>query len=334
MEEGQRKTEELLEKRMATMKEDLSAELGEKIDKCNRKLDQMNKRMKGDDKEIVESINTVMKDDYKQSGKAIKRCREETEENVKKIRREIIVDDRREIEEIPENKNTEPTNPEPKENRGKKIQMIKDKEEAKMEERRTLRPRKARVTKELTEMTRNGLINVVNIPIINREEGIFRKEYRRRIMEIDEKENYITTKKKMTNRISQPRVSKRRVKYCKKKEGYQEKWDRIVEGYARRIREMRKERSQVTEVHNQRIDEGTQTKLRESPNDSTNNHQENDGSKYIEERKKTEEWKADSALIAFKWKNQMIDRYMSRTDGSMNTKEVRSTRREDNDDYG
>ena len=99
-------------------------------------------------------------------------------------------------------------------------------------------------------------------------------------------------------------VSKRRVKYRKKKEGYQEKWDRIVEGYDRRIREMRKERSQLPEVLNQKTDGGTQTKLRESPNDSTNNHQENDGSKYIEERKKTEEWKADSALIAFKWKNQ------------------------------
>ena len=56
----------------------------------------------------------------------------------------------------------EPASPEPKENKEKKIRMIQDKEEAKIEERRTLRPRKARVTKELIEMTRNGLINVVN----------------------------------------------------------------------------------------------------------------------------------------------------------------------------
>ena len=155
-------------------------------------------------------------------------------------------------------------------------------------------------------------------------------------MGMDEKENYVTTKKKMTNRISQPRVSKRRVKYFKKKEGYQEIWDRIVEGYAKEIRELRKKRRQLMEVPNQKIDGGTQTKLRELPNGSTNNHQENDGNKYIEERerKKTEERKADTALIAFKWKNQMIARYMSRTDRSMNTKEVRSTRREENDDYG
>ena len=49
----------------------------------------MNKRIKGNDKEIVESINTVVKDDYNQSGKTIKRC-EEAEESVKKIRRELI----------------------------------------------------------------------------------------------------------------------------------------------------------------------------------------------------------------------------------------------------
>ena len=184
-------------------------------------------------------------------------------------------------------------------------------------------------------MTRNGLINVVNIPIINHEEGVFRKEYRRSIMEMG-KEEYVTTKKKMTNRISQPCMSKRRVKYFKKKEGYQEKWDRIVEGYAREIRELRKKRSQVTEVHNQRIDEDTPTKLRELSNISTDSHQKNNENKCIKERggRKTEEWKADSALIAFKWKNQMIARYLSRTDGSMNTKEVRSTRREENDDYG
>ena len=86
-----------------------------------------------------------------------------------------------EIEEIPSNKSTEPTNPEPKDRGEKKIQIIKEKKKVKMEERKTLRPRKARVTKELIEMTRNGLINVVNLPIINHEERVFRKEYRRKM---------------------------------------------------------------------------------------------------------------------------------------------------------
>ena len=53
------------------------------------------------------------------------------------------------------------------EDEGKKIQTIKETEEVKMEERRTMRPRNARITKELIEMTRGGLINVVNLPIIN-----------------------------------------------------------------------------------------------------------------------------------------------------------------------
>ena len=53
-------------------------------------------------------------------------------------------DDQMEIEEIPENKNMEPTNPEPKDSGEKKIQIIKEKKKVKMEERRTLRPRKAR----------------------------------------------------------------------------------------------------------------------------------------------------------------------------------------------
>ena len=114
-----------------------------------------------------------------------------------------------------------------------------------MEERRTMRPRKTRVTKELIEMTRGGLINMINLPIINHEEGVFRKEYRRSFMKMDEEENYVTTRKKITNKIFQPKISKRRVRYFKKKEGYQEQWDRIIEGYAREIRELRKKRSQL-----------------------------------------------------------------------------------------
>ena len=164
----------------------------------NQKLNAMNKKM---DETIEES---------RKFGEKLRREREQREQSNPKR------DDQMEVEEVTEGKNMEPTNPEPEDSGGKKIQISQEKEEVKMEERRTLRPRKARVTKELIEMTRNGLINVVNLPIINHEERVFRKEYRRSIMEMDEKENYVTTKKKMTNRISQPRVSKRRVKYFKK----------------------------------------------------------------------------------------------------------------------
>ena len=118
----------------------------------------------------------------------------------------------------------------------------------------------------------------------------------------------MTTKKNITNKIFQAKISKRRVRYFKKKEGYQEQWDRIIEGYTR---ELRKKRSQLMEGPNQKTDDG-QTELEEIPNVSTNNNQENTGHKYIKEKekKKTEERKADKVLIASKWKNQMITRYM------------------------
>ena len=64
--------------------------------------------------------------------------------------------------------------------------------------------------------------------------------------------------------------------------------------------ELRKKRSQLTEVPNQKIDVDTQTRLRRLPNISTDSHQQNNGNKYIveRERKKTEERKADTTLIA------------------------------------
>ena len=68
-------------------------------------------------------------------------------------------------------------------------------------------------------MTRIDLVNMINSPIVNREERIFRKEYRRSFMKMDEEENYMTTKKNITNKILQAKISKRRVRYFKKKEG-------------------------------------------------------------------------------------------------------------------
>ena len=90
-------------------------------------------------------------------------------------------------------------------------------------------------------------------------------------MKMDEEENCVTTKKNITNKVIQAKISKRRVRYVKKKEGYQEQWDRIVEGYAREIRELRKKRSQLMEGPNQKTDDG-KTELEEIPNVSTNNN--------------------------------------------------------------
>ena len=88
-----------------------------------------------------------------------------------------MCDDQVEIKELPRNKNTEQVNSKIKihEERNK---IIKKTEEKEAKIRRIIRPKKTRVAKELIEMTRSGLINMIYFPIVDREEGIYRKEYR------------------------------------------------------------------------------------------------------------------------------------------------------------
>ena len=52
-------------------------------------------------------------------------------------------------------------------NNEEKNKIIKKTGEKKTEERRIIRPKKTRVTKELIEMTRSGLINMINFPVID-----------------------------------------------------------------------------------------------------------------------------------------------------------------------
>ena len=119
------------------------------------------------------------------------------------------------------------------------------------------------------------------------------------------------------------------------RENDQEQLDRISEGYAQEIRELRKKRSQLMEKPDQKTDDD-QPELEEIPDVSNNNDQENTGHVYTKdsEKKKTGEREADEDLITAKWKNRMIVRYMTRTDRSLNTEEVRTTRREESNDYG
>ena len=60
-----------------------------------------------------------------------KRCCEETKESVKKIRRELIINNQMEVEEVPEDKNSEQVSPEPEERGEEKIQIIQETEEVK-----------------------------------------------------------------------------------------------------------------------------------------------------------------------------------------------------------
>ena len=84
------------------------------------------------------------------------------------------------------------------------------------------------------------------------------------------------TKKIINNKVFKANISKRRIRHSKKKESYQEQWDRIIEGYAQEIRELRKKRGQSMEKPNQKTDDG-QPELAEIPDVSNNNDQENTG---------------------------------------------------------
>ena len=116
------------------------------------------------------------------------------------IRDRPMCDDQVETRELPRNTTTKQVNSKIKipEERNK---IIKKTEEKEAKIRRILRPKKTRVTKELTEMTRSGLVNMVYFPVNNREEGTYRKEYRRSFTKMDEEKKCSTTKKTINNKI-------------------------------------------------------------------------------------------------------------------------------------
>ena len=105
--------------------------------------------------------------------------------------------------------------------------------------------------------------------------------------------------------------------------------DRIIEGYAQEIKELRKKRNLSVEKHNQKTDDD-QPELEEIPEVNNNKDQEDTGHVCTKdsEKKKTGEWEADEELIAAKWKSRMIVKYGTRADRSLNTEEIRTTRRE------
>ena len=66
----------------------------------------------------------------------------------------------------------------------KKIQIIKKTGEKETKIKRIIRPKKTRITKEIVEMTRSGLINVINFPSIDCRAGINCKKDERNFIKI------------------------------------------------------------------------------------------------------------------------------------------------------
>ena len=81
------------------------------------------------------------------------------------------------------------------------IQKIKTTEEKKMKIRGIICPKKIKNTQEVLEMTRSGLINLLNLPIVHHREGINVKNYRRNLMKMFEVNHQVTMRKNVTNNV-------------------------------------------------------------------------------------------------------------------------------------
>ena len=56
---------------------------------------------------------------------------------------------------------------------------------------------------------------------------------------MNEEKKCTTTRKTITSKILKADISKRKRRYSKKRKGYQEQLDRVIEGYAQKIKELR-----------------------------------------------------------------------------------------------
>ena len=121
--------------------------------------------------------------------------------------------------------------------------------------------------------------------------------------------DYVMTEKVMNNEVFKVNTPRRKMLHIKK-EDEREQLDRFIEGYAQQIREMRKKRDQAMKESNQKVNDG-RPGLEEMPD--VNNNQ---GPKYTgqldtsEESKKARKREADDYLVASKWKNRLIGRYL------------------------
>ena len=124
---------------------------------------------------------------------------------------------------------------------------------------------------------------------------------------MDEEKKCATTKKTITKKILKANISKGRIRHSKKRKGYQEQLDRIIEGYAQEIKELRKKRDQSMEKSNQETNDD-QPELEEILEVSNNKDQEYTGhvDTKNDERKKARKREANDYLVAAKWKNRMI----------------------------
>ena len=93
----------------------------------------------------------------------------------------------------------------------KKNQIMEKTEEKKMKIRRIIRPKKIRITPEILEMTRGGLINSINHPIIDDRIMANGKKYDKNLVKAFEVNHQVTGRRIFTKRVV--RVNTPRKKY-------------------------------------------------------------------------------------------------------------------------
>ena len=89
MEDGRKKTEELLEKKMSIMKDELSAELGVRMDQANQKMDEITAKFNRD-VETIQSDHEGMWQQISIHSNKMKEAAKDTEEMVEKRLKENV----------------------------------------------------------------------------------------------------------------------------------------------------------------------------------------------------------------------------------------------------
>ena len=147
-----------------------------------------------------------------------------------------------------------------------------------MKIRGIIRPKRVKITQEVLHITRSGLINLLNSPIVDHIEGIYMNDYRRNFMKMSEEDYHVTTRKIVTNNVFK------------------------VNTPGRKIIPKRLDMASISKTHGRY--------LSNKPDDEV-----------IEV-----DLKINENFTTAKWKSRMIARYVTRTEISLNTIEIRTTR--------
>ena len=178
----------------------------------------MSRLTKAQEAEIIEVLKSMMKENQKHWDDLHKKLDESNKRLEGMIndrarwREELKDNSKPETREIPKDENTEQVNPKTEEDRGIKNQITKKTEEKKMKIRGMIRPKKVRLTQELLEMTRGGLINFINHPIIDHRTMTDGKKYEEKnLIKAFEVNHHVTRKRNSIKRVVKVNTPRKKI---------------------------------------------------------------------------------------------------------------------------